>query len=70
MTCFHCTSGTCSCLICSGKCLACSGRAKTRRELDLAASYRLDVRNIADWELFHNGVKAQRRLKFPAVVYA
>lgn len=79
MTCFHCGAtpfegaNTCACMFCAGKpCIACLSRRRTEQELALAARMRIDVRDIANYELTLEGAPTikYRRLKLPEGVRA
>jgi len=66
--CWHCgtpAAGVCSCLFCDGRCQACAGHARTVNELALAKRLRLDVQDIRNYDLIHEGPYHFRRLKFP-----
>lgn len=71
--CWHCGGAdlVCPCLFCDGKkCQACVGRARTAKELDLAARLRLDVQNSTNYEVIHEGPYRFKRLKLPKGVAA
>lgn len=71
MTCWHCSdTGYCPCLFCGPKCKACAGRAKTAQELVIAERYRIDVADVRNYEIVHNGPEHYRRLKLPAMLAA
>jgi hypothetical protein len=65
-----CGTGECHCLICHGTCEACAGRARAEKQLDLIRRLRIDVQDVRNYEVRHDGPRQYRRLKLPAGVSA
>jgi hypothetical protein len=57
-------------MFCEGKCKPCAGRARIVKELELAARLRLDVQDIRNYQIVHDGPHQFRRLKLPPGVAA